>query len=214
VSRFSVARRRMVEDQLGSVDAPQVLAAMAAIPREHFVPPVLQGRAYEDRPLPIACRQTISQPWIVARMTQLLELTGAETVLEIGTGSGYQAAVLGKLARRVITVERHGELARTARARLEQLGLRNVTVLQGDGSMGRSEYAPYDRILVTCGAPEIPTPLRSQLKVGGHLVVPVGDESTQTLVRLTRGEGEDDDTIERFDRCVFVPLVGRFGWKD
>lgn len=211
MSRYAQARRKMISDQLRMVDSPAVVAAMAEIPRELFVPPVLQGRAYTDAPLPIACRQTISQPWIVARMTQLLELTGAETVLEIGTGSGYQAAILGKLARRVITVERHGELARTARQRLEQLRLRNVTVLQGDGSMGRSELAPYDRILVTCGAPAVPQPLVDQLAVGGILVVPVGDEGRQILTRVVRTE--DGTNTETFEPCQFVPLVGRFGWK-
>ncbi len=215
MSQFDLARARMVGQQLGDIRDERVLAAMAEVPRHLFVPSVLQARAYEDGPLPIDKRQTISQPWIVARMTELLALTGDETVLEIGTGSGYQAAVLARLCRRVITVERHGELATKARTRLEGLGYRNVTVLSGDGTLGRSEHAPYDGILVTAGAPEVPTPLVAQLAPGGRLVVPVGGRDVQALVRVTAPlEPGGGAVTERFTGCRFVPLVGRFGWRD
>ncbi len=215
--RYAVVRQRMVDQQLSDIRDERVRASLAAVPRHCFVPSILQGRAYEDGPLPIDKRQTISQPWIVARMTELLELKGDEKVLEIGTGSGYQTAVLAPLCGRVISVERHGELAKTARKRLEKLGVRNVTVLAGDGTMGRSEFAPFDAILVTAGAPDIPGPLLSQLKPGGVLVIPIGDEATQELVRV-RGpldpESDAEPAIERFGACRFVPLLGRFGWKD
>jgi protein-L-isoaspartate(D-aspartate) O-methyltransferase len=211
VSLFEVARQRMVSGQLGGIQDHRVRAALAAVPREAFVPDVMKRRAYEDRPLPIACRQTISQPWIVARMTELLALTGTETVLEVGTGSGYQAAVLSRLCSKVITVERHGDLAREASRALAEQGCRNVTVLTGDGTMGRSDQGPYDAILVTAGAPEVPRPLLAQLRDGGRLVIPVGTEDQQTLTRVTRqGDGY---TTEHFERCTFVPLLGRFGWK-
>ena len=213
--RFELARRRMVERQLRDIDDPRVLAAMGEVPRHLFVPDVLQRRAYEDGPLPIARRQTISQPWIVARMSELLQLNGDETVLEVGTGSGYQAAVLSLLCSKVITVERHGELAKEARAVLSRVGARNVTVLAGDGTMGRSEYAPFDAVVVTAGGPpEVPTPLVDQLKPGGRLVIPTGDRALQQLVRLTRSEDGAEVRRETFEGCRFVPLVGRFGWKD
>jgi len=204
----------MVERQLRDIGDARVLAAMGEVPRHRFVPEVLQRRAYEDGPLPIARRQTISQPWIVARMTELLQLSGDETVLEVGTGSGYQAAVLAKLCRKVITVERHGELAKDARAVLSAVGARNVTVLSGDGTMGRSEYAPFDGILVTAGGPEVPAPLVAQLKPGGRLVIPVGGRDVQQLIRVRRSEEGDETGEEYFEGCRFVPLLGRFGWKD
>jgi protein-L-isoaspartate(D-aspartate) O-methyltransferase len=205
----------MVERQLRKIVDQRVLAAMQEVPRHLFVPQVLQRRAYEDGPLPIARRQTISQPWIVARMTELLELVGHETVLEVGTGSGYQAAVLSRLCAKVITVERHGELAQEARAVLSKVGARNVTVLAGDGTMGRSEYAPYDAVLVTAGGPpEVPAPLLNQLRPGGRLVIPVGNRDEQKLIRVVRPEDDGEPVQEVFDGCRFVPLLGRFGWKD
>jgi protein-L-isoaspartate(D-aspartate) O-methyltransferase len=209
---YDVARRKMVEQQLRDIVDPRVRAAMAEVPRHEFVEPVLQPRAYDDGPLPIARRQTISQPRIVARMTELLELSGDENVLEIGTGSGYQAAVLSRLARRVISLERHADLAQASRKRLESLGFRNVTVLPGDGTLGRSEFAPYEAILVTAASPSVPPPLLDQLALGGRLVIPVGDEDTQRLVQVRRGESGPDE--RRFEACRFVPLLGRFGWKD
>jgi len=203
----------MVAQQLGNIQCDRVLEVMGTLPRHEFVPEILRHRAYEDGPLPIDKRQTISQPWIVARMTELLQLTQTDLVLEIGTGSGYQTAVLSHLCKKVVSVERHSELAKRARALLEVSGLRNVTVLSGDGTLGRSEFAPYDAILVTAGAPSVPRPLKSQLRVGGRLVVPVGDEQAQELV-LVRRESETEYSEQRFGGCRFVPLLGRFGWKD
>ena len=213
MSRYGVARSRMVSQQLANIACSRVLDVMGTLPRHEFVPDVLRHRAYDDGPLPIDKRQTISQPWIVARMTELLELSATDRVLEIGTGSGYQTAVLSNLCKKVISVERHGELAKNARALLEGLGLRNVTVLAGDGTLGRSEFAPFDAILVTAGAPGIPRPLKSQLTIGGRLVVPVGNEQSQELVLLRR-TSETEFSEERFGGCRFVPLLGRFGWKD
>ena len=215
--RFETLRRKMVQQQLGDIADGRVREAMGKVPREHFVSGVMRSRAYEDGPLPIAKGQTISQPWIVARMTELLDLHGDEKVLEIGTGSGYQTAVLALLAREVVSIERHGELARTARKRLSELGLSGITVLVSDGTMGRSEYAPFDCALVTAGAPDVPLRLVEQLRVGGRLVIPVGDAGTQTLLRVTREPDAEDGGArwreERFEDCRFVPLIGRFGWN-
>ncbi len=216
--RFETLRRKMVQQQLRGITDPRVREAMGKVPREHFVKGVMRPRAYEDNPLPIGNGQTISQPKVVARMTELLDLHGDEKVLEIGTGSGYQTAVLALLVREVVSIERHGELARTARKRLSDLGLSGVTVLVSDGTLGRSEYAPFDAVLVTAGAPDLPRRLIEQLSPGGRLVIPVGDAKTQTLVRVTREPDGPDGSLrwreERFDDCRFVPLVGRFGWKD
>jgi protein-L-isoaspartate(D-aspartate) O-methyltransferase len=203
----------MVDRQLVDITDTRVREAMGEVPRHLFVEPVLQSDAYEDRPLPIGLAQTISQPWIVARMTQLLELTGSETVLEIGTGSGYQAAVLARLCKRVFTIERHGELAQAARKRLSEMDIHNVTVLVADGTLGRSDYGPFDAILVTAGAPAVPKPLTGQLVPNGRLVIPVGDADAQTLVRVTASEDGEGHREERFEACRFVPLLGMFGWK-
>ncbi len=213
MSQYGVARGRMIAQQLANINCDRVLEVMGTLPRHEFVPEVLRHRSYEDGPLPIDKRQTISQPWIVARMTELLELSRTDLVLEIGTGSGYQTAVLSRLCKKVISVERHSELAKKARALLEVLKLSNVTVLSGDGTLGRSEFAPYDAILVTAGAPSVPRPLKNQLRVGGRLVLPVGDEQVQELV-LVRRESETEYSEQRFGGCRFVPLLGRFGWKD
>ena len=216
--RFETLRRKMVQQQLQSIVDPRVREAMGKVPREHFVSGVMRPRSYEDGPLPIGSGQTISQPWIVARMTELLDLHGDEKVLEIGTGSGYQTAVLALLAREVISIERHGELARAARKRLSDLGLTGVTALVSDGTLGRSEYAPFDAVLVTAGAPDLPARLIEQLAIGGRLVIPVGDARSQTLVRVTREPDGSDGSLrwreERFEDCRFVPLIGRFGWKE
>ena len=211
MSRFDLQRERMVEQQLVGITDPAVRRALAAVPRHAFVPDALGAQAYANGALPIGQQQTISQPFIVARMTELLLLTGTEKVLEIGTGSGYQTAVLARLCARVISVERVGELASAARRRLADLRLNNITVLQADGTLGRSEYAPYDAILVTAGAPDVPRPLLAQLADGGRLVLPVGDSESQQLLRITRR----GDSFERetFDDCRFVPLIGRFGWS-
>ncbi|MCO4770418.1 MAG: protein-L-isoaspartate(D-aspartate) O-methyltransferase [Deltaproteobacteria bacterium] len=216
--RFETLRRKMVQQQLGGIVDGRVRDAMAMIPRERFVGSVMQPRAYEDGPLPIGAGQTISQPWIVARMTELLGLDGHEKVLEIGTGSGYQTAILAALTRKVISLERIGDLARSARRRLSDLGLSNVTVLASDGTMGRSDYAPYDAVIVTAGAPAIPERLIEQVVVGGPVVIPVGDAKSQVLLRLTRTPDDDSGHVqwreERFENCRFVPLIGRFGWKE
>ncbi len=215
---FETQRRRMVDQQLGDIRDGRVRDAMGRIPRELFVGSVMQPRAYEDGPLPIGQGQTISQPWIVARMTELLELDGHEKALEIGTGSGYQTAVLAVLAEQVVSVERIGELARGARKRLSDLGLTNVTVLKSDGTMGRSDYAPFDVVLVTAGAPAVPERLVEQVKAGGRVVIPVGDAKMQALRRLTRQPDAEDGSLrwteETLEQCRFVPLIGRFGWKE
>lgn len=208
------ARRRMVERQLRARDIHdvRVLAAMAEVPRHEFVPAEYRASAYADGPLPIGEGQTISQPYIVAYMTQLLELDADHRVLEIGTGSGYQAAILGRLAGEVYTVERVPDLAETARRKLEELGFENVHVLQRDGSGGLPEHGPYDAIIVTAAAPETPGPLKEQLAEGGRLVVPVGGRGGQVLERWIR-EGEQVRR-ERLAPVAFVPLLGDHGWSE
>jgi protein-L-isoaspartate(D-aspartate) O-methyltransferase len=191
---------------------PAVLAAMRQVPREAFVDVGMQELAYEDHPLPIAEGQTISQPYIVAYMTEALELSGSERVLEIGTGSGYAAAVLSRIVDTVYSVERLEELARSARQRLERLGYTNVIVLEGDGTLGWPEHAPFDAIVVTAGAPRVPKPLLQQLAMGGRLVIPVGSSSfLQSLIRVRR-LGEDEFRYEDLCGVRFVPLVGAEGW--
>ena len=206
-------RRTMIDTQIRKrgVSSPRVLEAMAAVPRHEFVPVPFRGDAYADKPLPIGEGQTISQPFMVAAMTEALELTGSECVLEIGTGSGYQAAVLSLLVRQVITVESRTPLALAAQERLTNLGYTNVHVHNGDGSPGFPEAAPYDAILVTAGAPEIPVVFASQLRVGGRLVIPVGDQENQNLVqaKLQNGKLKSRTLLG----CRFVPLLGRYGWS-
>lgn len=206
-------RRTMIETQIRKrgVSSPRVLEAMAAVPRHEFVPDRFRGDAYADKPLPIGEGQTISQPFMVAAMTEALELTGSERVLEIGTGSGYQAAVLSMLAREVITVESNTSLALAAQERLTNLGYANVHVHNGDGSAGFSDAAPYDAILVTAGAPGIPHVFASQLREGGRLVIPVGDRENQELVKATMENGKLKSRA--LFNCKFVPLLGRYGWN-
>ena len=190
----------------------RVLEAMRTVPRHFFVPEALQANAYGDHALPIAANQTISQPFIVARMTELLELDERSRVLEIGAGSGYQTAVLARLAAQVYAIERIGELARVAQARIRQLGIYNATVKCFDGTLGWSAHAPYDAILVAAGGPEIPEPLLAQLKIGGRLVIPVGEtRESQRLVRVIRTE--EDYKREDHGACAFVPLIGHYGWS-
>jgi protein-L-isoaspartate(D-aspartate) O-methyltransferase len=209
----AAARRdAMVRSQIerrGIGDA-RVLAVMRAVPRELFVPPHLAYAAYDDRALPIGCDQTISQPYMVAVMTAALRLTDDARVLEVGTGSGYQAAILSHLAREVYTIERHTGLAEDARGRLAALGCVNVHVIVGDGTEGYAAGAPYDAILVTAGAPRVPEPLTSQLADGGRLVIPVGTAYEQDLIIIERRGDRLGQTSG--EPCVFVPLVGRFGW--
>ena len=209
--QFERERLLMVREQLIARDIadPRVLAAMRDVPRHLFVEEELRPQAYRDGPLPIGHDQTISQPYIVALMTQLLELEGAETVLEIGTGSGYQAAVLARLARQVFSIERLADLAQAASQRLADLGLDNVEVLVGDGSQGLPDQAPFDAILVAAAAPSAPPPLTSQLAPGGRLVLPIGTRDGQELERWRRRG--DAWHIDRVSPVLFVPLMGRWG---
>jgi len=211
-SDFSVARAWMVESQLRSRDIKdaRVLEAFEAVPRHEFVHPDQLSQAYDDCPLPIGEGQTISQPYIVAAMTEALALTDVETVLEVGTGSGYQAAILALLAGEVYTIEQHTSLVARAKERLRRLGYANVTCLVGDGSQGYEPAAPYDGILVAAAAPMIPQALIDQLGEGGRLVIPVGDIHSQELVLLRKQEGELSQQIINY--CRFVPLTGKYGW--
>lgn len=206
------ARSDMVERQLRKRDirSPRVLGAMNSVPRHLFVPPEHISDAYADTPLPIGMGQTISQPFMVAAMADALLVEGSEKVLEIGAGSGYQAAVLSLLAREVIAIESQLALADAARARLAKLGYNNVQVETGDGSQGWLPGAPYDAILVTAAAPYVPPPLLEQLADGGRLVIPVGPAKQQELLRIIKREGRT--TPEPLFACRFVPLLGRFGW--
>lgn len=206
-------RRAMVETQIRrrEISDERVLAAMESVPRHEFVPVQYRGKAYEDEPLPIGAGQTISQPYIVAAMTAALQLVGTETVLEIGTGCGYQAAVLSLLAQKVFSVEWRAELARSAEEHLKRLGFLNVQVCVGDGSQGLPEFAPYDAILVAAAAPSVPAPLVNQLNDGGRMIVPVGTEEHQRLLLVTKRE--DTYSTEKRDSCRFVPLLGQYGWK-
>ena len=206
--------KRMVAEQIAArgVRDPRVLAAMQQVPRHLFVPHASLEEAYGDFPLPIGHGQTISQPYIVAYMTERLGLRGDEKVLEIGTGSGYQAAILGLLAREVHTVERIPALAEAARRRLAELGYTNVAVHLSDGTLGLPQHAPYDAILVTAAAPEVPRPLLEQLADGGRLLAPVGDRGFQHLERWTRlGDIWQRQVMES---VAFVPLIGQHGWPE
>jgi protein-L-isoaspartate(D-aspartate) O-methyltransferase len=209
---FDKLRSTMVADQLVArgIHAPRVLDAMGRVPREAFVLPVDRARAYADQALAIGEGQTISQPFMVALMTEALMLAGGERVLEIGTGSGYQAAILGELAREVISIERIARLASEARDRLAMLGYSNVEVRLGDGSIGHAAAAPYDAILVAAGAPRVPEALKMQLAEGGRLVVPVGPHGHQELTTIRRSH--DTFTESARGGCVFVPLLGEQGW--
>ena len=209
------ARASMVARQLvrRGIEDPRILEVMARLPREAFVPGAPESVAYDDRALPIDQGQTISQPYIVARMTELLAVEPGDRILEIGTGSGYQAAVLAMLGARVVTIERHEALARGARERLKRLGLEGVELRVGDGSGGEAGGAPWDGILVTAGAPTVPNPLREQLAVGARLVIPVGPRDQQELVVIERRSPTDWHEWSVV-AVVFVPLVGEAGWRE
>jgi protein-L-isoaspartate(D-aspartate) O-methyltransferase len=212
-ARLARERERMVEDQLvrrGITDA-RVLAAMRRIPRHRFVDEGLAHSAYGDHPLPIGEEQTISQPYIVGLMTSLLQLSGTEKVLEVGTGSGYQTAVLGALARRVCSIERLPRLAERARATLEALGVDNVWVRVGNGALGWPDEAPFDRILVAAGGPAVPPPLVAQLAEDGRMVLPVGSPEDQVLTVVQRVGGEIRK--DAYGDCKFVKLVGKYAWE-
>lgn len=210
---FEAAREWMVATQIEGrgVRDPRVLAAMRAVPRHLFVPPGSEASAYEDRPLAIGEGQTISQPLMVAIMTEALRPSAGDRVLEVGTGSGYQAAVLAALVREVVSLERHETLAAHARRALAESAAANVRVIVGDGSEGLPSEAPFDGIIVTAGAPSVPEPLKAQLAEGGRLVIPVGSHHQQVLTILTRHG--DEFRMESRDACAFVPLLGRFGWQ-
>jgi protein-L-isoaspartate(D-aspartate) O-methyltransferase len=206
-------RLRMVEEQLvrrGLSDA-RVLDALRKVPRHLFVEEALRDRAYGDHPLPIGEEQTISQPFIVALMTQLLEVSDRDKVLEVGTGSGYQTAILAELARRVCSIERLPRLAERARALLAELGYANVWVRVGSGTLGWPDEAPFDRILVTAGGPSVPPPLFQQLTEGGRLVLPLGDPVNQTLTVVEKVRGEMK--TQEHGECKFVKLVGKYAWE-
>ena len=216
MTQLSEQRRLLVTRQLKGrgISDPAVLAAFASVRREAFLPPHLAEFAYRDTALPIELGQTISQPYIVALMTEALALAPSDRVLEVGTGSGYAAAILAKIAREVYTIERHAELADQVRQRLSAEGLDNIHVLHGDGTLGWPEHAPYDAIIVAAGGPAMPQPLLDQLAIGGRLVIPIGEEKAlQKLVRVTRTANHD---YQREELCEvrFVPLIGARGWQD
>ena len=212
-AEYRIPRERMIErlrEHYGIRD-PNVLEAMRRIPRHFFVTEALRGRSYDDNALPIDFNQTISQPFIVARMTELLELNKKSRVLEIGAGSGYQTAVLAQLASQVYAIERIGELARLAQKRISELGIYNATVKAFDGTLGWNAYGPYDAILVAAGGPCVPDPLVAQLKTDGRLVIPIGEtRESQKLVRVIKTNS--GHAIEEHGPCQFVPLIGQHGW--
>jgi len=206
----------MVETQIRArgITNPRLLEAMSKIPRHFFVEEALTDQAYNDNPLPIGELQTISQPYMVALMTDALDLKGRERVLEIGTGSGYQTALLAELADQVFSIERIASLANNARLVLDHLGYYNVAIRVGDGTYGWKEEAPFDAILVTAGAPEVPQPLIEQLAIGGRLVLPVGGKYIQDLIKVTRqSEDLNDLKKENLGGCRFVDLIGEYGWS-
>ncbi|MEK7703256.1 MAG: protein-L-isoaspartate(D-aspartate) O-methyltransferase [Nitrospirota bacterium] len=208
------ARYKMVETQVvgRGISNDRVLAAMRKVPRHFFVEEAFRARAYGDHALPIGEGQTISQPYMVALMSESLGLCGTEKVLEIGTGSGYQTAVLAELAGRVLSVERISRLISKARAILDQLEYQNIALRAVDGTYGWKDEAPFDAILVAAGSPQIPVPLIAQLKVGGRMIIPVGEKESQILQKVVK-KGEDKMVVTSMVSCLFVPLVGAFGWS-
>jgi protein-L-isoaspartate(D-aspartate) O-methyltransferase len=214
-NEYNAKRQKMVETQLVSrgIKDSRVLAAMKKVPRHLFLDEALWPDAYEDHPLPIGEKQTISQPYIVALMTEVLNLKGNEKILEIGTGSGYQAAILAELAEQVYSIERIPSIAKRARRVLDDLKYSNIVITIGDGTLGWKEYSPYDGIIVTAASPYPPKTLLEQLKVGGRLIIPIGDEFTQDLT-LYRRDNEFDYSKESYGGCRFVKLVGEHGWRE
>ena len=211
---YAQARQQMVQEQLVSrgINDARVLEVMARVPRHLFLESELRDQAYEDHPLPIGASQTISQPYMVALMAQALELNGTERVFEVGTGSGYLAAVLSELCAEVFSVETVEKLASKARNLLTSLGYRNVSVLMGDGTLGREEHSPYDAVVISAAAPCIPRPLLEQLKTPGYLVFPMGERELQTLVRIRKDKAGIRE--EYLGECQFVKLKGQYGWED
>ena len=215
VDEYQIPRERMIQmlREHYKIADENVLEVMRRTPRHLFVPEALKSQAYKDNALPIAANQTISQPFIVARMTELLQLNPQSKVLEIGAGSGYQTVILSQLAQEVYAIERVPQLANEAQKRLQSFGIQNVTLRCADGTNGWEANAPYDVILVAAAGPSVPKPLLSQLKIGGKLIVPVGqDQKTQKLIRVTRTA--DDFQTEDFGACAFVPLIGEHGWQN
>ena len=211
---FAKQRQEMVEIQIKArgINDQRVLDAMLKIPRHKFIPTELQNFSYDDAPLPIGNGQTISQPFIIAQMTEYLNLKGNEKVLEIGTGSGYQTAILAEIAKKVITIERDEELAKNAKSFLHELRYTNISFVYGDGTKGYEKDAPYDRIMVTAGAPGIPKPLADQLAEGGKMVIPIGERHYQNLYFIEKINGKLKQTA--LGGCVFVPLIGKYGWEN
>ena len=209
---LEAARASLIEHLGAEIKDKRVLSAMSRIPRERFVPPESQHLAYEDIPLPIGLGQTISQPFIIALMTEALELTGSEKVLEVGTGSGYQSAILAELTRLVITVERLSALSKSARQVLADLGCSNVEVHLAGETLGWPEAAPYDAIIVTAAAPKVPADLLAQLTIGGRLVIPVGSRYLQELYKITKRKRKN--SVENLGGCRFVSLIGRGAWDE
>jgi protein-L-isoaspartate(D-aspartate) O-methyltransferase len=216
LNHYEGNRQQMVEIQIinRGIHDPRVISAMRKVPRHLFLDEALWPEAYEDHPVPIGEKQTISQPYIVALMTEALALKETETVLEIGTGSGYQTAILGQLAEQVYSIERIPSIAKRARKILDELKYPNIVVTVGDGTYGWKEYSPYDAIIVTAGAPEAPKTLLDQLKAGGRLVIPVGTESNQNLMLYTKEADQDVFRKEDFGGCRFVKLIGEHSWKN
>jgi len=214
IDQFQILRERMVQRlrEHYKIQDEKILGVMNLIPRDVFVSDALKMQSYADHALPISGKQTISQPFIVARMTELLSIDSRSRVLEIGSGSGYQTAILAKLAMKVFAVERVAQLTSEAEKRLRELGIRNVSFRVADGTLGWEVYSPFDAIIVAAGGPAVPEPLLKQLKVGGKLVIPIGeDQKSQKLIRFTRTERGYD--TEDFGSCSFVPLIGEHGWK-
>jgi len=208
---YNVARAALVEHLSSEIRDRRVLEVMSRIPREKFVPPEVRHQAYEDKPLPIGWDQTISQPFIIAMMTEALELNGREKVLELGTGSGYQTAILAELSRRVISIERVPSLAESARSVLDKLGYTNIEIHLAEETLGWERGAPYDAIMVTAGAPRVPEELMNQLAIGGRMIIPVGSRYVQELCKITRQRNRN--IVKNLGGCRFVSLIGKNAWE-
>jgi protein-L-isoaspartate(D-aspartate) O-methyltransferase len=209
---FEAARARLIAHLGSEIRDKRVLAAMSRIPREKFVPVESRSLAYEDSPLPIGWQQTISQPYIIALMTEALELTGREKVLEIGTGSGYQTAILAELAKQIISVERVPALAESAKKVLDSLGYNNIEIHLAEETLGWKKAAPYDAIMVTAAAPDIPNDLIAQLAIGGRMVIPAGSRYIQELYKVLKGK--EGNRVQKLGGCRFVALIGKDAWEN